>query len=60
MEAVKAFASLPADLSVFACSAKQAGRLLNQPGTTAYLALATQTLNTNNHDTTEPSDKNSA
>ena len=37
---LEAFAKLPDRLQVFACSAKQAKRLLKQPGATALFAMA--------------------
>ena len=37
---LEAFAKLPDWLQVFACSAKQAKRLLKQPGATALFAMA--------------------
>ena len=40
LNSLEAFAKLPDRLQVFACSAKQAKRLLKQPGAAALLAMA--------------------
>ena len=40
LNSLEAFAKLPDRLQVFACSAKQAKRLLKQPGATALFAMA--------------------
>ena len=39
LNSMEAFAKLPDRLQVFACSAKQAKRLLKQPGATALFAM---------------------
>ena len=39
LNSLEAFAKLPDRLQVFACSAKQAKRLLKQPDATALLAM---------------------
>ena len=40
LSSLAAFAKLPDRLQVFACSAKQAKRLLKQPGAAALFAMA--------------------